>query len=529
MSHAFPPLPVDTAETARDVQDRVGRFAGLVFALAAVMGTASVATHFVTELDATEVGGLVHQVFHLVLVLPPLLVWLLCRGRPLRPGTVGALDAGITIAACLVYALLGSSATTSLSVAFSVVLGLTYTLVGRSIIVPSSFTRTLWISAAGAAPVVAYLCSQAIPVGLGQTLESSRVFSAFSSLWCLFAVVTAAASSRQLYGLRARIREIGKLGQYTLEDKIGEGGMGVVFRARHALLRRPAAIKLLSKERSSERDQARFEREVQLTSRLTHPNTVSIFDYGRSADGTFYYVMEYLDGLDLNRLVEAEGPIEPARVIHLLTQVCGALGEAHALHLVHRDIKPANIVLTERADEPDVVKVVDFGLAKTLQQSDGDTLAGAVIGTPLFLAPEAINRPDGVDGRADLYGVGAVGYYLLTGRHVFEGQTVVELLGKHLLEPASPPSARGQTPIPADLDALVLACLAKDPGARPQTAHALRTLLFACEDAPHYDRAKASAWWRERGERLRAGASAVPARSPATMAIDFAGRATARD
>jgi serine/threonine-protein kinase len=329
--------------------------------------------------------------------------------------------------------------------------------------------------------------------------------------------------------LRKKVEESVNLGQYTLEEKIGEGGMGVVYRATHAMLRRPAAIKLLLKQSASENDFARFEREVQLTSRLAHPNTISIFDYGRTADGVFYYVMEFLDGMDLERLVREDGPLEPGRAIHVLAQVCGALAEAHLMGLIHRDIKPANIVLTERRDEPDVVKVVDFGLVKTLEPTQsqiGITRVNTITGTPLYLAPEAISSPSTVDGRADLYALGAVAHFVLSGGHVFEGKTVVEVLTKHLLEPPPPLSACMSRPISPDLEALVLACLAKERDARPASAAALRTALLACNDARSYDLAATRLWWQQRGATLRTSArlglgSAAPA---TTMAIDLHGR-----
>src|SRR5207237_3426282 len=202
---------------------------------------------------------------------------------------------------------------------------------------------------------------------------------------------------------------------------------------------------------------------VQHTSRLVLPNTISIFDYGRSAEGGFYYVMEHLDGLDLQSLVDRYGPVEPARAIHILTQVSGALAEAHALGLIHRDIKPANIVLTERPDEPDVVKVVDFGLVRRFGGNMAESAIGeALIGTPLYMAPEAISEPDTVDGRSDLYAVGAVAYFLLTGRHVFEGAGVIEICSKHMLETPVTPSHRLGKTLPADLDAIVLCLLATD-------------------------------------------------------------------
>jgi serine/threonine protein kinase len=303
--------------------------------------------------------------------------------------------------------------------------------------------------------------------------------------------------------------------------------MGVVYRATHAMLRRPAAIKLLLKDRASEADLMRFEREVQLTSRLVHPNTISIFDYGRTAEGVFYYVMEYLDGLDLQRLVDQYGPVEPARAIHILAQISGALAEAHALGLIHRDIKPANIVLTERPDEPDVVKVVDFGLVKRLGGNLVEpTTGGAIIGTPMYMAPEAILRPDSIDGRSDLYAVGAVAYFLLTGQHVFQAPTVIQVCSKHMLETPIPPSQRLGKALPADLEAIVLGCLAKDPDARPATAAVLRTSLLACADAAHVDLPAARAWWRAHRASQKDSPDLADDGSfrPATMAIDLGDR-----
>jgi serine/threonine protein kinase len=329
--------------------------------------------------------------------------------------------------------------------------------------------------------------------------------------------------------LRKTVAESKSLGQYTLEEKLGEGGMGVVYRATHAMLRRPAAIKLLLKERASERDLARFEREVQLTSRLAHPNTISIFDYGRTAEGLFYYVMEFLDGMDLERLVREDGPLPAGRAIHVLAQASGALAEAHLMGLIHRDIKPANIVLTQRRDEPDVVKVVDFGLVKTLEpdtNQPGITRVNSITGTPLYLAPEAIASPESVDARADLYALGAVAYFVLTGQQVFEAATVMEVLSKHMFEEPVPPSTRLGRPISEDLESLVLTCLAKDRNARPASATALRAALLACEDAQRYDIDAARAWWRERGSVLRTGTRLAPhgAGHATTMAIDLQGR-----
>ncbi|HMC93766.1 MAG TPA: serine/threonine-protein kinase, partial [Polyangia bacterium] len=346
----------------------------------------------------------------------------------------------------------------------------------RAALIPSSPRRTILVTAMVGVPkiVLTSILVPAVGGGLAWREGNSGVFPWLPTTlimeW-IIATITCTVISWVIFGLRAEVREARRFGQYVLERKIGEGAMGVVYRATHAMLRRPAAIKLLLKDRASELDLARFEREVQLTSHLVHPNTISIFDYGRTAEGVFYYVMEYLDGIDLQRLVDQYGPVEPARAIHILAQISGALAEAHALGLIHRDIKPANIVLTERPDEPDVVKVVDFGLVKKFGGSLAESMAtDAIIGTPLYMAPEAISRHDTVDGRSDLYAVGAVAYFLLTGQHVFQAASVLEVCSKHMLEAPVPPSQRLGKALPADLEAIVLGCLAKDRDARPASA-----------------------------------------------------------
>jgi serine/threonine protein kinase len=370
----------------------------------------------------------------------------------------------------------------------------------RAALIPSQPRRTAILTAVVAA-VKIFMNSILVPTGDGGLAWRDADQGAFPWLpstlimmWVI-AVLTCTVISWVVYGLRAEVREARRFGQYILERKVGEGAMGVVYRATHSMLRRPAAIKLLLKDRATENDLLRFEREVQLTSRLVHPNTISIFDYGRTAEGVFYYVMEYLDGMDLQRLVGQYGPVAPARTIHILAQISGALAEAHALGLIHRDIKPANIILTERPDEPDVVKVVDFGLVKKfggdLAESTTDTMAG----TPLYMAPEAISKPDTIDGRSDLYAVGAVAYFLLTGEHVFEAGSVLEVCSKHMLEKPIAPSERLGKPLPEDLEAIVLACLAKDRNDRPASAAVLRTKLLACADAASNDLAAARVWW----------------------------------
>jgi serine/threonine-protein kinase len=403
----------------------------------------------------------------------------------------------------------------------------------RAALIPSSPRRTIVIMAMVGVPKI-LLSSVLVPAvggGLAWRAANSGAFPWLPTtsimMWTI-ATITCAVTSRVIYGLRAEVREARRFGQYVLERKIGEGAMGVVYRATHAMLRRPAAIKLLLKDRASEADLMRFEREVQLTSRLVHPNTISIFDYGRTAEGTFYYVMEYLDGLDLQSLVDQYGPIEPARAIHILAQISGALTEAHALGMIHRDIKPANVVLTDRPDESDVVKVVDFGLVKNFGGNLVESAASnAITGTPLYMAPEAITQPDTIDGRSDLYALGAVAYFLLTGQHVFEAATVFEVCSKHILEAPVPPSKKLEKPLPADLEAIVLACLAKDRNDRPASAAMLRTSFLGCADAGRNDQLAARDWWRDhRASHANSPSPVDDGSRPATMAIDLGRRSS---
>ncbi len=302
------------------------------------------------------------------------------------------------------------------------------------------------------------------------------------------------------------------MGQYTLEEKVGEGGMGVVYRARHSRLKRPTAVKLLSPTKVGPQTVERFEREVQITARLTHPNTVAVFDYGRTLDGVFYYAMEYLEGLPLEKLVAEDGPQPPGRVVRILRQVAGALAEAHALGLVHRDIKPANVILCERGGMPDVAKVLDFGLVKdqALPEAAALTQSNVIIGTPLYMAPEALASPQRVGPRTDLYALGAVGYFLLTGSPVFTGNTV-EVLGHHLHTSPVRPSERLGRALPSHLEEVVLSCLEKDPDRRPRDARALDHALEAAGVEGWTDD-DARAWWTARAASRAAEGGAAPTR-----------------
>ena len=327
------------------------------------------------------------------------------------------------------------------------------------------------------------------------------------AFWGMFALLVAASVAIFAFTIvvaranreaRRAALEAKRLGQYTLDEKLGEGGMGVVYRAHHAMLHRPTAVKLLGHDKTTEQTLARFEREVQMTSRLNHPNTIAIYDYGRTPEGIFYYAMEYLEGINLEDLVRKHGPQPEGRVIYILQQVCGSLAEAHTIGLIHRDIKPANIILTERGGLYDFAKLLDFGLVKAVdsKKDSSFTSAGSMTGTPLYMAPEAIQH-DQIDGRCDLYALGAVGYYLLTGTPVFDGSHVLEILKKHVDQVPDPPSRRLGKPVSAELEAAILKCLAKNSSDRQQSAIELADELARCPTAGSWTRKEAQEWWRQ--------------------------------
>jgi eukaryotic-like serine/threonine-protein kinase len=311
--------------------------------------------------------------------------------------------------------------------------------------------------------------------------------------------------SHVLQRMGRRLREAQDLGSYHLVELLGKGGMGEVWRAEHNLLARDAAIKLVRPEVLGARNDAeatvvlrRFEREAQATAQLSSPHTIQLFDFGITQDGTFYYVMELLAGRDLESLVREFGPVPPNRAIFLLRQVCHSLADAHARGLVHRDIKPANVYVCRMGLEYDFVKVLDFGLVKLKHNTGMETLVTAdhtTTGTPAYMAPEVILGEAEVDRRADVYALGCVAYYLLTGQLVFEADTSMKMLLQHLHAQPLPPSQRTEVPIPRELDELVLACLDKNPDKRPQNAEELFHMACGCRACGEWNQAEAAEWW----------------------------------
>jgi eukaryotic-like serine/threonine-protein kinase len=356
----------------------------------------------------------------------------------------------------------------------------------------------LWILVAAGAPSPA-------PAMLTRTLFST-----------VLACVLVPVAGRIVYGLAVEVRRAREMGSYRLLEKLGQGGMGEVWRAQHRMLARGAAIKLIRPEvLGGSRAQAaemlkRFEREAQATAALCSPHTIAVYDYGIADDGSFHYVMELLDGFSLHALVDRFGPVSPARAARLLRQACHSLAEAHAAGLVHRDIKPANLFVCRLGLDVDFLKVLDFGLVKRQAPTAADgeplTMEGAFTGTPGFMPPEVALGAPVVDGRADLYALGCVAYWLLTGELVFAGGTPMQIVLDHVRAAPVPPSLRSGRAIPPGLERLVMQCLEKDPAARPASAAQLARDLDALGLESEWDEAAARAWW----DAHPAGAAAEP-------------------
>jgi len=449
-------------------------------------------------------------------------LWALCSGKARARSFLTFLEAAVLFVACTAYATMGvyyrdaaiesyvlSPGVLSFSHQYfstKVLLVLTYAMATRAAVVPSSAGKTRWLTGLVGVPLVVIATHGYTPLAPGDTLTSHAILNI---VWWTFTVIICGVISDVIYGLRRKVIEARRLGQYTLEEKLGEGGIGMVYRASHGMLRRPTAIKLLRSERVKPIDLARFEREVRMTAKLTHPNTVTVFDYGRTPEDIFYYAMELLEGLDLERLVKASGPQSPERVRHILERIADALSEAHGIGLIHRDIKPSNIILCRQGGRLDVPKVVDFGLVQEVTDSTDLALTGdgQLLGTPLYMSPEVMRSPSAGDGRSDLYGLGAVGYYLLTGEHVFPGDNILEICFAHVHKEPIPPSKRIGRPISQPLEAIILSCLAKEPADRPQHAAELRDQLIACSELEPWTEDKAMWWWQSHPNVLAASFS----------------------
>lgn len=386
------------------------------------------------------------------------------------------LIAGFTVCIALAMAVDFPSLVTSLYVApldlgLSQAAWMSLMIVAYGVMIPNSWKRTV--------RVIGFMLAATLVVDVwnfSQHAVAASVTATFLvAQWSTLFGFTAFAAfgAYRIEVANEAARDALRLGQYVLVERLGEGGMGEVHRAEHRLLRRPCAVKLIRPEHAGNPEVLRrFEREVQTTATLTHPNTVAIYDYGITADGTFYYVMEYLPGETLEQLVSRDGPMEPSRAVRVLRQIAGALNEAHSAGFTHRDIKPGNVMLGERGGESDVAKLLDFGLVTTHGADDlgdanngGITQTGMIVGTPAYMSPEQCAGDEQPGPSSDLYSLGALGYFLLTGRSPFEGRAPLQMMLAHLHE--SPPSARAiRADVPGELDEVLRKCLAKQPAER---------------------------------------------------------------
>jgi serine/threonine-protein kinase len=370
----------------------------------------------------------------------------------------------------------------------------------------------LMIPAPSGRTAVATLATAAMdPLGLWISGAADAPWPSFADLGSTFlptvlAAVIAPIGARIMYGLAVEVGRARKLGSYHLVEKLGQGGMGEVWRARHRMLARSAAVKLirtsvLGDARRALETVKRFEREARATAALRSPHTIAVYDFGLAAEGTFYYVMELLEGFSLQALVERHGPVPPERVVRLLRQACHSLAEAHAAGLVHRDVKPANLFVCRLGLDLDFVKVLDFGLVKLTQASatgaEELTAEGGFAGTPAYMPPEVALGAENIDGRADIYALGCVAYWLLTGQRVFESGNAMQMVVDHVRTPPVPPSLRAPQNIPPALEAIILRCLDKDPARRPGSAAELSRELAALDIESLWTEARAHAWWVE--------------------------------
>jgi eukaryotic-like serine/threonine-protein kinase len=435
-------------------------------------------------------------------------LWAIASVRPWSLRTLGILDS-----LSLFLAGIGLAAMAAQPDPMQLMAGLfalAVTMMARAVLIPSTATRTLVLGSIAAFPllIVSYLFHEPLAMPGFSLGFSKLLISVNALLWLVLSVSLSTVTSRTIYGLRQQVKAASEIGQYTLEEKIGSGGMGEVWRARHRMLIRPAAVKLVTARelgsapgRDPELRLRRFEREARATAGLKSPHTVELYDFGVTDDGTLYYVMELLDGMDLDTLVHRFGPVPAERAIHLVDQVCASLDDAHQNGLVHRDIKPANIVVSRVGSAWDFVKVLDFGLvklesARQNEESARLTADTSVSGTPGFIAPEVV-LGEKSDHRVDIYSLGCVAYWLVTGKLVFEGPGAVKVMSDHIHTQPAPPSSRAQQSIPRELDALILECLAKDPNQRPASASVLQARLRAIPVATPWSHESAERWWNQ--------------------------------
>lgn len=373
-------------------------------------------------------------------------------------------------------------------------------VVAFPLIIPSPPRKTLVTAVAAAAtvPLSLFLLEN---LGVIEVPPVKYIGISISPAMC---VAMAVIGSRVVHGLNVGLADAREMGRYRLVERLGEGGMGEVWRATHQMLARPAAVKIIRPVTDAGDQEVmleRFQREARSTASLTSEHTIRIYDYGVTGEATFYYAMELLRGLDLQQMITRFGPIPPERAVHFLIQACESLAEAHRAGLIHRDIKPSNLFVSRNGLVPDFIKVLDFGLVKDLAQKEEDlelTQKGEITGTPFYVAPEMAEEDRVVDHRADIYSLGCVAYWLLSGKPVFVAESFLFLMMKHVKDDPEPLSQSAEQEIPAELDSLVLSCLSKEPGNRPDSAEVLAQRLSGIPLANSWNRERARSWWVEK-------------------------------
>jgi hypothetical protein len=495
-------------------QSRVASL-GLIIAAAGVIGFAF------RVLIALESGTLLQKlaepsyVLHAAAIIPGCAIWLFCRGAPMPLQRVAAVETLGLLLASVAYIGMGMTIPPEVGADVITAFALSFAFFARAVFVPSTARQTAWLGLVIGFPLIGMMAVHYRDVDPAmwrmvgydtRGFEPSTIIITtvlMTTMWWTLTVGLSSIVCYVIHRLRSEVSSIRSLGQYQLEHKLGEGAMGVVYQATHGMLKRPTAVKLLRPELGGREVHDLFRREVQLTATLKHPHTITIYDYGRTPDGLFYYAMELLEGASLQDVVDATGPQPVPRVVRILRDVALALDEAHSVGLIHRDVKPSNIMLARQGGAYDVVKVLDFGLVKRLQDDEdpatSDTLS--LKGTPHYLSPEGVNTPHEVDARSDIYALGAVGYCLLAGRPVFQADTAFEVCMQHIQATPAPLSqARGE-PIPKELEQLILSCLEKRKEDRPESAQALADALDQL-DLPSWTRADMERWWQQYGAEV---------------------------
>jgi eukaryotic-like serine/threonine-protein kinase len=501
---------LDTGEQCCFIQRRIAFFGKLVALLAAGFFVVSFGINtLVFHVPPAYILSMPWTMAHGIGTFLMGALWAMARHGCIRPRILEIFDFTFVIGTCTAWA--GMLVPGQIDAGQAPLLAIALTTLARAIIVPSKPGRTARLTTLAYLPLVLMVVWWAPTLPVPSMAPSALAYHAVvvinPILWATCVIVTATVTSRVIYGLRKTAREANQIGPYTLEEKLGAGGMGEVWRARHRMLVRNAAVKLIRTEplmnggATADVLLRRFEREARATASLRSPHTVQLFDFGQSEDGTLYYVMEMLVGMDLENLVNKFGPVPAERAIHILRQVCQSLEEAHRNGLTHRDVKPANIFVSRIGTESDFAKVLDFGLVRLKhdrpESSNGVKLTadGAASGTPAYMAPEIVIG-ETYDFRVDIYALGCVAYWLVTGKLVFEGGNAMKMMLDHAKTAPARPQSRTELPIPPALEQIIMECLEKDRDKRPASAAEVAKRLAAVELSAEWSAERAEKWWQ---------------------------------